>query len=226
MAQSWHDLMFMHWRIDPAVLRPMIPQRLEIETFDGSTWIGVVPFHMSHIRPHYGFTVPWISAFAELNVRTYVTDGQKPGVWFFSLDAARRIAVEVARASFHLPYFHARMRVQREGEALRYSSVRMDRRGSTGAFRATYQPTGPVYFSQPGTLEHFLTERYALYAQSRRGRLYRGEIQHAPWPLQPAQAEVETNTICDMHGISLPDDPPLLHFVRRIDVLAWYLDRA
>jgi hypothetical protein len=225
MAQSWNDLLFMHWPVDPEMLRPKIPQQLTLETFDGSAWVGVVPFYMSHVRPRYLFSVPWLSFFAELNVRTYVTDGKKPGVWFFSLDAARRIGVELARMVFHLPYFHAKMAVEREGEAVRYRSKRTDGRGGPGEYRATYQPTGEVYMSTPGTLDYFLTERYALYSQSRSGTLYRAEIHHMPWPLQPAEADVQVNTVCDMHGITLPDQQPLLHFARRQDMLGWMVEK-
>jgi hypothetical protein len=223
MAQSWHQLLFAHWSFPPEAIRPLLPPELTLDTYAGQAWVGVVPFHMSGIRLRGLPTVPFTSAFAELNVRTYVTAADKPGVWFFSLDAANRIGVETARTVFHLPYFNARMQVRLEGETVHYGSVRTDRRAAAGVFIARYRPTAPVYLSQPGTLDHWLTERYCLYTTDRQGHLYRGEIHHAPWQLQLAEAEIEENTVTAMHGIHLPDAAPLLHYAERVDMLGWYL---
>ena len=220
MAQSWHDLLFAHWPVEPSVVAALLPPGLTLDTHEGCAWIGVVPFRMSGIRLRGLPPVPGTSAFPELNVRTYVTDGTKPGVWFFSLDAANALAVTVARVWFHLPYFRARMRGDASGDDIDYSSVRTHGGAQPGEFRARYGPTGAVYAAASGTLEHWLTERYCLYAQSPRG-LLRGEIHHVPWPLQPAWAEIETNTIAAASGITLPDTEPLLHFARRIDVPCW-----
>jgi uncharacterized protein YqjF (DUF2071 family) len=171
--------------------------------------------------------VPWLSAFAELNVRTYVVsrDGErKPGVWFFSLDAANPVAVRVARWSFHLPYMDARMScVPDGGEAIRYRSLRTHRGAPRAEFTARYRPTGDACRAEIGTLHHWLTERYCLYAADRAGRVSRGDILHDPWPLQPAEAEVERNTMAEAVGVALPDVPPVLHFARRLDVVAWRL---
>src|SRR5262245_23932427 len=128
MTQSWHDLLFAHWRVDERVLRPLIPPAFDIDRFDGSAWLGVVPFVMSHVAARGTPALPWLSTFAELNVRTYVSprDGKR-GVFFFSLDAARLPAVVAARAMFRLPYFHARMEVTGRGGMVHYVSRR--RRG-------------------------------------------------------------------------------------------------
>lgn len=219
MAQSWHTLLFAHWRVPVEFLRQQIPAALTIDTYHDGAWIGVVPFTMSDVRFRLQPTYPFVSAFAELNVRTYVIHDGKPGVWFFSLDAANRIAVEVARRAFHLPYFHARMRVRRDGDRLRYDSRRTDRRTDSGEFRAAYRPTSPVYRSQPESLEAWLTERYCLYA-AEAGNLWRADIHHHPWPLQHAQAEIEVNTVAKRVGFQF-DGPPLLHYAERLDVLAW-----
>ncbi len=224
MAMRWHDLLFMHWPIDAALLRPHLPQRLSLDTFDGSAWIGIVPFQMSGIRPRLLPAFPVVSRFAELNVRTYVSIEGKPGVWFFSLDAASRIAVEVARRTFHLNYCHARMSCDRAGDVVTYASDRTHRGMSAATFSATYRPTGPAKRSLPGTIEHFLTERYCLYAEARDGRLFRGEIAHQPWPLRPAEAEVRENTMTRQLGFELPPPRPLLHFADRLDVVAWRLE--
>lgn len=223
LAMRWHDLLFLHWPLDPAALRPFLPPALELQTFDGAAWLGVVPFRMSSVRPRATPPLPWLSAFPELNLRTYVSFGGKPGVWFFSLDAANPLAVEAARLGYHLPYQHARMRCERHGEAVAYASER--RPGAApAAFVARYYPTGPAYHAGAGSLESWLTERYCLYAADRRGRLWRGEIDHRPWPLQPATVDIAANSMAAPLGLAF-NGAPLLHFSRRLDVVAWSLDR-
>ncbi|MBZ0289086.1 MAG: DUF2071 domain-containing protein, partial [Anaerolineae bacterium] len=196
MAQSWSQLLFAHWPVAPDVLRPLIPAPLQIDTFEGQAWIGIVPFYMSHVRAHGLPRIPGTHQFCELNVRTYVTDGQKPGVWFFSLDASNPLAVLAARTTFHLPYYHARMSIQQTGDTVTYESNRTHSGAPSAQFSATYRPTSPVYHSKPGTLVSWLTERYCLYAANG-GRFYCGEIQHAPWPLQDAQADIRINTMAE-----------------------------
>ena len=223
ISMRWHDLLFMHWPVPTDSLRSLLPPGLEVDTFGGEAWLGIVPFRMSRIRPRFAPPLPWVSAFAELNVRTYVKRDGKPGVWFFSLDAANPVAVRMARWQFHLPYFNARMRVKLEGEAVRYGSVRTHRGAPAADFAAGYRPTGPAYASKPGELDHWLTERYCLYSADTRGQIHRGDIHHSPWPLQPAEADVEFNTMADDFRIPLPDTRPLLHFARRLEVVAWML---
>jgi len=221
MAQIWRDLLFAHWPVPVAMLRPLIPDALEIDTYEGQAWVGVVPFWMSGIRLGPLPPVPLTSSFPELNVRTYVTDGTEPGVWFFCLDAGNPLAVAVARTWYHLPYFNARMRVKAVGDTICYASHRTDRRGEPARFEATYRPKAAVALSTPGSIEAFLTERYSLYTRDGHGRLYRGEIHHHQWPLQIAEAQIERNTMAAAHGITLPDTPPLLHYARRLDIAAW-----
>lgn len=224
LAMQWHDLLFMHWPVPIAALRDRLPRSLELDTFDGAAWLGVVPFRMAGVRPRYTPSLPRVSAFPELNVRTYVVAEGKPGVWFFSLDAADPLAVRVAREVFHLPYYDARMSSLREGDAVAYSSSRTHRGAAAAQLQARYRPSGPVYRSRPGTIDHWLTERYCLYAVNRRGRVWRGEIHHAPWPLQPAEAALQINTMARQIGLELPAPAPLLHFARRLDVVAWLLE--
>jgi uncharacterized protein YqjF (DUF2071 family) len=220
MRQSWHDLLFAHWPVDAATLRSQIPDRLRIDTFNGQAWLGVVPFRMSGVRLRWMPPLPWISAFPELNVRTYVTAEEKPGVWFFSLDAANPVAVAVARLTFHLPYFNARMSCEDAAGGIQYRSERFHRGAPEGVFEARYLPRGDSFEAPAGTLEHFLTERYCLYS-AKNDRLYRGEIHHPPWRLQRAEAEFRKNSMADAAGVALPDAAPLLHFARRQDVVAW-----
>jgi uncharacterized protein len=220
MKQSWHDLLFVHWPIAISVLRPRVPPELELDAFDGLGWLAVVPFHMTNVAPRALPVLPWVSAFAELNVRTYVTHQNKPGVYFFSLDAANSLAVATARAMFHLPYYRATMSVRTEGGWINYESRRTgDAR--RGRFKGRYRPVGPVFHAAAGTLQHFLTERYCLYTVDRARRVRRLEIHHPPWPLQPAEASIEVNTMPDANGITGPATPPLLHFAKRQDVVAW-----
>ena len=224
MKQVWHDLLFMHWPIPADRLRSLIPPELEIESYDGSAWIGVVPFCMSGIRARWLPPIPGTSAFPELNVRTYVRTGGKPGVWFFSLDAGNSLAVAAARHSFHLPYFRARMHAKSGpyGE-IQYHSHRTHSRAPSADFRGSYRASDDnVFQAKPGSLEYFFVERYCLYAATR-GEVFCGEIDHAPWKLQCVEAEIEVDTMAAASGIILPASKPLLHFVRRQEVRVWSL---
>jgi hypothetical protein len=225
MAQSWHDLLFAHWTVDISALRKVIPSALAIDTYQGQAWLGVVPFRMSGVRLRGTPAVPWLSAFPELNVRTYVVAEGKPGVWFFSLDAANRIAVAIARKWFHLPYFRARMACRERDGWIQYRSVRSHRGAPCGVFRGRYRAVGSTFLAERGSLEHFLTERYCLYAASGSGQILRGEIHHAPWPLQTAEAELTSNTMPEASGIFSPPVRPLLHFAKRQDVVVWQPQR-
>lgn len=226
MTMSWLDLLFAHWSFEPKLIRALLPDGLELDTHEGRAWVGVVPFRMEHVGPRGLNWLPGVSAFPELNVRTYVIADGKPGVWFFSLDAASRVAVAAARAGFHLPYFNARMSCESRDGWIEYRSARCHRGQPAGEFVGRYRGVGEPYLSQAGTLEQWLTRRYCLYAQDRAGRIRRGEIHHEPWPLQAAELELQTCTVTDGWGITLPDEPPLLHFVERIDVLGWLLERV
>lgn len=225
MAQQWHHLLFAHWPLPPETLRPLVPEVLPLDTFDGRAWVGVVPFRMRGVRPRLLPPVPWLSSFPELNVRTYVTLDGKPGVYFLSLDAGNPVAVALARAFFHLPYYRAAMRCERQKQGFAYTSRRRHAGAPPAALQASYRPTGPVFHATPGTLDHWLTERYCFYAPTSNGRVYRCEITHAPWPLQPAELALTSNTMAASSGIALPDVSPLLHFAARQDILAWWPER-
>jgi hypothetical protein len=218
MTQTWHDLLFAHWPVDPAVIRPLVPPQMALDLFDGRAWLGVVPFHMTNVAPRFLPAIPWMSAFPELNVRTYVSAAGKPGVYFFSLDAANRLAVAGARVFFHLPYYVADMAVAPRDDAIGYASHRL---GGGADFVAAYRPIGPVFEPRPGTLEYFLTERYCLHTIDRAGALRTVEIHHPPWALQLAEAEIGTNTMAAAAGVRLPDTEPLLHFAKRQDMIGW-----
>ena len=223
MKQIWHDLVFAHWPVSVDQLRQLIPPGLQIDTYEGQAWIGVVPFRMSGIRPRFLPAVPWLSAFPELNVRTYVVADDKPGVWFFSLEAANLVAVTIARWWYRLPYFHARMSCQQQDSVIVYTSQRIHRGAHPASFSGQYHSTSDIFHVQKGSLEYWLTERYCLYVADAQQRIYRGEIDHPPWPLQLAEAAFRENTMTLPLGIRLPEVSPLLHFARRQDVVVWQL---
>lgn len=214
--QRWRHLAFVHWRVPIATLRQLVPDALAIDTFEGEAFVGIVPFTMQGVRPRWAPALPGISNFHETNVRTYVhRDGREPGVWFFSLDAASRLAVAIARTFWHLPYHHARMTLAADGGEIRYASERK----ATGArFRGTCRPRGEPQAASPGTLEHFLAERYLLYAQKRDGTLRCGQVHHAPYPLQPAELADHDESLLAAAGIARPAGAPLVHFASGVDV--------
>ena len=216
--QSWCDLLFAHWPVPAASLRHLVPDSLEIQEFDGVSWIGVVPFRMQGVMKRPLPDLPYFSAFPEINLRLYVTAEGKPGVFFLSLDAANLVAVLAARAIYNLPYFHARMSLSGLPENAEYTS---ERKSDLVSFEASYRPTGEPYESKPGSLEHWLTERYCLYAPRRDGGLTRVEVHHHPWPLQSAEAEIRKNDLFRPHGLDIDGEPPLLHFSQHIDVAIW-----
>lgn len=218
MVQVWRDLLFTHWNISPAAIRPLVPKQLELDLFDGQAWISITPFHMS-LRLRALPPLPGMFDFPEINCRTYVKAGGKAGIFFFSLDTANRTAVWGARKLYHLPYFHSRMRVDRESDAIAYSSVR-----GNAVWRGTYAPASDAKRAESGSLDHFLAERYCLYTV-RNGGTYRGEIHHVPWLLQAAFVEIRENSIAQAAGIELSAAPAAVAFSRELKVLIWSLER-
>ena len=222
MTQAWEQLLFAHWPVKAETVADLLPRSLELDLFDNSAWIGVVPFAMKNVHPRFTPAVPVLSNFLELNVRTYVTRNGIAGVYFFSLDCSNPIAVWVAKTIYHLPYFNATMQSTTSKNGLvTYES----KRANSGAqFKATYKPTGGMLQTTPTSIDRFLTERYCLYTTDPKGRLYRGVIHHDTWPLQPAEAEISINTMttCEL-GLELPAQAPLLHYSERIDTIEWPL---
>ncbi|WP_254053575.1 YqjF family protein [Singulisphaera sp. GP187] len=225
MRQDWSFLLFLHWEVPAESLRPLLPPGLELDLYQGRAYVGLVPFTMSGVRPVGIPPFPWLSRYHETNVRTYVhVDGRDPGVWFFSLDAANPLAVIAARAWFHLPYHHARMRLTHESPgagttpgAISYSSERLWPGPKPATHTIRCMPKGPITPAESGTLEHFLVERYLLYA-AHRGRLHRGQVHHTPYPLQQADVTALDESLLAAAGIVRPDVPPLAHFSRGVRV--------
>ncbi len=209
MTQWWRDLLFAHWPVQPALIRPLLPDCLEVDCFDNQAWVAVVPFRMTGVRLRFSPPLPWISHFAELNVRTYVcpcyVDKSKPGVYFWSLEASNPVAVTAARKLFHLPYMNATMGCQQRNDWIDYTSTRTHRNEAPAEFCARYRPRG---LAKATELVRWLTERYCLYTTDSEQRLYRGEIHHEAWPLYDAEAQIEANTMARAAGIELPATPP------------------
>lgn len=219
--QSWRDLTFLHWRVEPEVVRDTLPAGLDLETYDGAAWIGLVPFLMTGVRPRWAPAVPGLSTFPETNVRTYVTRTnaagvREPGVYFYSLDAAKSLAVAIARTAWRLPYYRAAMSVTRNGDTTNYESRRLwpGPRGAGGRIEVT--ATGPAAAAEPGTLEHFLAERYLLFTPGvrgqARGRILRGQVHHAPYPLRPVRVDRCEDSLVAAAGFAgLSDSRPPDH---------------
>lgn len=226
MSQNWVDLLFAHWKVPAATLRALIPHPLKIDCYEGYAYVGVVPFRMSKVKLRGLPTIEFLSEFLELNVRTYVTVNDRPGVYFFSLDASNDVAVQIARAWYHLPYFKAQMKLTKQMSPttddknwIKYCSTRNGGNGINN-FKASYRPIAPVELYKQGSIEAFLTERYCLYVMDSENRVCRGDIHHRQWQLQKAEARFEVNTMGGQYGFDF-SQPPLLHFSKHIETIEW-----
>jgi uncharacterized protein YqjF (DUF2071 family) len=219
MHQTWEDLLFLHWPISPTLLRPLIPDRFGIDTFDGVAWIGITPFHLEDVRPPMLPALPWLSSFDEINVRTYVTYNNKPGIWFFSLDASAILPVIGARLLFMLPYFKASTRFDRLESAFQFTMKRMG--VSAAEFKAKWITTG-IRLRDPAvdSLAFFLVERYSAFA-SEGSSLFETRVYHHPWILEEAAAEIKTNTLITSLGLPAPQEPPITYFGKSLEVEIW-----
>ncbi|HEY3580565.1 MAG TPA: DUF2071 domain-containing protein [Pyrinomonadaceae bacterium] len=222
MHQDWGKLLFMHWRIDPNLIRHLVPNALTLDLYGDAAWIGVTPFTMWDIRafPPIAPALPGLDSMHELNVRTYVHYDGVPGVWFFSLDVNSLIAATTARAFFHLPYHHAE--IDFSGKR----SFKFHAKRSVGAeadLRASWTFGDELPVSQPGTREFFLTERYCLYAESD-GDIYRARIYHQPWPLRKATLKSLATNIFEVNRLPIPKTEPIVHYAEEVNVDIWYLE--
>lgn len=229
LHQNWHHLMFLHWDVPAAELQKLIPPELTIDTYEGKAYVGLVPFTMTGVRPVMTPPLPWVSSFHEVNVRTYVHfAGRAPGVWFFSLDASSAIAVAAARAAYKLPYFHSQIEFTATNEAIPkvdFLSQRDDSQGAKPAnARLRYQPMdGVVSSASPGTIEHFLLERYVLYTQDADHRVHRARVHHQPYPVQRAEILELDETLIWAAGIKRSEAIPLRHYAREVNVKVYPL---
>ena len=231
MTQRWNDLLFAHWPMKAADIEPLLPEGLDADIFQGSAWLGVVPFWMDRVQFRGLPPIPGAQTFPELNLRTYVRDPRTgvAGVYFLSLDAANLLAVMVARGIFHLPYYWAQMSIKPRGDReFSYYSRRL-LSGKPVRFAARYRGLGPTHRlaqTRPGSIEYFLTERYCLFTRDALGCLLRADVHHIPWPLEEAEAEISQNDLPAHFGLKLPDTEPLLHYSRRLAVYVWPAELA
>ena len=212
----------MHWQIPVEALRPLLPPRLTIDTYEGKAWIGLIPFTIWNLRPRFIPSLPWISHFHEINVRTYVHLNGIPGVWFFSLDANQFVDVMAARAFFHLPYYPASMSLEQTDMTIIYTSRRQDATRQA-EFNATWTIGAERPAAEPGSLDFFLIERYCLYASSK-GKLYRCRIFHEPWPLQGPNLSKWFSSMLEADGLPTPAGEPLVHCGGPVHVEVWPLE--
>lgn len=210
MYQTWNQLLFLHWPVQPEQIRPLVPAELEIDTWEGMAWIGITPFAIERARPVLAPPLPLVSSSLEINVRTYVHHDGVPGVWFLSLDASNPLAVWGARLAYLLPYYQARMELQAQTGRLRFRSVRRHPGAAQASFQASWRLGSRMPTAVPGTRDFFLIERYCLYS-GRAGRLYRARIAHVPWPLSAARVEDLSSTMLESQGISSAVTGPLIH---------------
>jgi len=221
------DLLFAHWPVPAEALRRLLPDdpALELDEFDGTGWLGVVPFTMSDLSVRGLPAIPRLSTFPEVNLRTYVRYRGLPGVWFLSLDVRSRPGVLAGRIGFHLPYHDAEMVAVQRAHGVAIRSVRRGR-GPDARFVARYSPVGPVMEAVADSFETWATVRMRQFAADRKGRIWRSEIDHGPWPLQPAEATIDAAELVAAAGLALPDAAPIVQFSRCLDVHAWLPVRA
>jgi uncharacterized protein YqjF (DUF2071 family) len=217
LEMRWADVLFAHWSVEPAVVDAKLPEGLSADTYDGEAYLGVVGFQMESIRPRGS---PVGLSFPELNLRTYADGPNGPGIYFFNLDADDWLGVTVARRLFRLPYYRAEMRVTETADGFRLRSGRTHPGVPMAGFDATYRPAGESSEPDPGSLEHFLTERYRFYVADDGGRVYAGPVEHPPWPLQGAELAVRENDLFAANGFEEPEGEPLVHYSAGVDVEA------
>ncbi len=218
MSQTWNDVLFAHWDVAEEWLRAHIPPALELDTYEGKAWISILPFHISKLRARFLPPIPGVQAFPELNLRTYVSYQGRPGIYFFSLDASHRLAVIGARMLFHLPYYHADMAFDKKEECVSFWSFRKGK--EKAECKAVYQPISSPTLATPGSLDHWLTERYRLYTTFKE-QLYYEDIYHEPWQLQEVEAQIPATGVATAHGFTLPERAPLLHYAKKQKVRFW-----
>jgi len=222
MHQDWGKLLFIHWRINQNMLRPHVPDSLEIDTYGDSAWIAITPFTMWDIRafPPFVPPLPGLNSMHELNVRTYVHYNGVPGVWFFSLDANSSAAVLAARTFFRLPYYNAAIKMEGK-KKIKYRLKRDD--DPLAEFRADWSVGEALPQSQPGSREFFFTERYILYTEWN-GDLYRARIHHEPWQLYKAELTRFDSTMLEALQITQPKTQPILYHAEEVSVDIWMLE--
>ncbi len=211
MLHRWEDVAFLHWPFDPKRIQLLLPKDLEVDTFGGTGWVGIIAFRLTIAAPG-PLPIPWVSACPEINVRTYVRgpDG-RVGIWFFSLDAARLAAVVSARGRYGLPYMLASMRMVRGSCLVRYASRRRMPHSARAFAELVLRLEDAIDPTELSPLERFLTARWRLYTAFR-GGIGATQVDHEPWPLVRARPVRVRETLLAAAGLGSPDGAPLAHF--------------
>jgi hypothetical protein len=227
MRPAWEHLLFLHWAVAPEEIQRLLPRGVELDTFEGRAWVGLVPFTMRRVRPNWAPAAgrSLYENFHETNVRTYVHCNGEPGVWFFSLDAANALAVAAARLWYKLPYFHARMSLEQNEDVLRFKSQRIAPRPLPATSDVAARVESRIFHAAPDTLEHFLVERYILYSHAR-GQTFRGRVHHVPYPLQRAETLSCAENLIEAAGIACPESAPHTLYSRGVEVEIFGLERV
>ncbi|KAA9031579.1 YqjF family protein [Niallia endozanthoxylica] len=225
MRQRWRNLLFSHWPIPPEILRRHIPSALEIDTYQGYAYLGVIVFVIEGIHPRGLSSISLTPVFPEVNLRTYVHYQGKPGVFFLSLDVEDWASYTIARRWYRLPYKKASILFQKDGETCICQSVRKGTIDPSISFGVKYEPTSELYFPKEGTLDYWLTERYCLFSTNNGSNIYSGEIHHQPWPLQKAEAEISKNTLFTPFKMEGVEGKPIYHFSKGLDTLFWNIKK-
>lgn len=225
MRQTWKNVLFLHWPIPLEKLRPHIPTSLQIDTYKGTAWLGIILFVLEGIYPFGLSSISLTPKFPEINVRTYVTYNGKPGIYFLSIDVDNWASLKIAKHWYHLPYHSAHISFQKEGESFHCHSVRRENRNDPLSFHCKYASVSDVYAPKEGTLDHWLTERYCFYSSNNGVSIYCGEIHHQPWPLQKAKIELVNHTLFTPFHFDLPEEKPVIHFSPGVDSLMWNIKK-
>ncbi|MFK2824799.1 DUF2071 domain-containing protein [Bacillus sp. B190/17] len=223
MTQLWTDLLFMHWAVDPQALKHVIPAPLQLDLYEKSAWLGIVPFRVAGMRARGLPPLPFLHSFLQLNVRTYVTYKGVPGVYFFNLDVNHLPSVFGARVLYSLPFRFAKMTASINSSCHFQSLYSFG--GKKDELHVSYNPVSDPYFGEPGTFEYWAAERYCLFTE-RRNKLYRGDIHHTKWTLQKAAAVIHRNTAASFLPHTYFQQEPILHFSKSKQAFFWPLQKV
>lgn len=222
MKQTWKHVLFLHWPLHAESLRPFIPKELEIDTYDGQAWLGMIVFEMGGIYPRGLSRLPLTPPFSEINVRTYVTYKGEPGIYFLSIDVNNWASLNIAKRWYHLPYRPSEVSIQKEGASLHFEGIR---KKEPLYVKGSYTPLKESFFSRAGRLDYWFTERYRLYSSDSFSNLYTASIDHPPWALQNTEVTIDKNTLFSPFGFHLGADAPIAHYSYGVQTNFWNIKK-
>jgi hypothetical protein len=222
MKQKWNHVLFLHWPISPVHLRPLVPGALQIDTYDGKAWLGMIIFEMGGIYPRRFPGLSLTLPFSEINVRTYVTYKGEPGIYFLSIDVNNWASLQIAKRWYHLPYHPAKVSIRKSGKSLSFEGIR---KKEPLKVKGSYTPRRDVYMSRADQLDYWFTERYRLFSTDALSNLYTAAIDHPPWPLQQADVSFEKNTLFSPFPFKLAEDTPIAHYSHGVQTNFWNIKK-